>query len=145
MHDKNIEGIKDIQGLWMVNLKVPSGVEIRILFDISTNLDGSKAVTMDNLDQGASGIPVETVTYKDDNLILEVNSVSGVFEGTLKKGGKIIKGKWKQARSIFPLVLNRVNKAPDLRRNRILQNLIFMMKKKLFMEIKKQESNCQGL
>jgi hypothetical protein len=115
MPDNNIDGIKDIQGLWMGNLKVPGGVEIRVLFNISTNLDGSIAVTMDSLDRGVRGIPVETVTYKDDNLILEVNSVSGVFEGTLEEGGKIIKGKWKQAGSIFPLVLNRINKAPDLR------------------------------
>ena len=71
---------------------------------------------MDSLDQGASGIPVETVTYKDGNLSLEVKSIRGVFEGTLKEDGKTIEGKWKQAGSVLPLVLNHIDKAPDLRR-----------------------------
>jgi fermentation-respiration switch protein FrsA (DUF1100 family) len=114
-HDKNIDDVKDIKGLWLGNLKVPGG-ELRILFNISTNPDGSTVATMDSLDQGAKGIPVETVTYKDGNLSLEVKSIKGIFEGTLKGDGKTIEGNWKQVGSVFPLVLNRIDKVPDLRR-----------------------------
>ena len=78
------------------------------MFNISTKPDGSTVATMDSLDQGASGIPVETVTYEGGKLSLEVKSVKGIFEGTLKEGGKTIEGKWKQAGSVFPLVLNHI-------------------------------------
>ena len=110
-NDENTGESKDIEGLWMGNLKVPGGVELRILFNISTRPDGSINATMDSLDQGASGIPVETVTYKDGNLRLEVKSIRGIFEGTLKEDGKTIEGEWKQAGSVFPLVLNHIDKS----------------------------------
>jgi len=56
---------------------------------------------MNSLDQGVSGIPVETVTYKDGNLSLEVKSVMDIFEGTLKEGCKTIEGKMKTGRVNF--------------------------------------------
>jgi len=56
---------------------------------------------MDSLDQGVSGIPVETVTYKDGNLSLEVKSVMDIFEGTLKEGCKTIEGKMETGRVNF--------------------------------------------
>jgi fermentation-respiration switch protein FrsA (DUF1100 family) len=113
---KNVEGIENIKGLWMGSLKVPNGTELRILFNISTKTDGSISATMDSLDQGAKGIPVEAATYKDGNLKLEVKSIKGVFEGTLKADSKTIDGKWKQPGLDLPLVLNRIDKAPDLGR-----------------------------
>jgi uncharacterized protein len=115
-NDENIEGIKEINGLWMGSLKLPNGLELRILFNISTKTDGSISVTIDSLDQGAKGIPVEAATYEDRNLKLEVKSIQIVFEGTLEADSKTIDGKWKQAGLNLPLVLNSIDKAPDLRR-----------------------------
>lgn len=114
-NDQDIGNIEEIKGLWLGNLSVPNG-ELRILFNISTEADGSINATMDSPDQGVSGIHVETVTYKDGSLTLEVKSIRGVFEGTLKEDGKTIKGEWKQAGSVFPLVLHYVDKAPETRR-----------------------------
>ena len=115
-NDKNVESIKDIEGLWMGSLKVQNVMELRILFNISTKTDGSISATMDSLDQGAKGIPVEVATYKDGSLRLEVKSIKGVFEGTLNADGKSIDGNWKQAGLDLPLVLNRIDKVPDLHR-----------------------------
>jgi uncharacterized protein len=116
-HGQNIENIEDIKGLWIGNLEVPGGVELRILFNISTRPDGSVNATMDSLDQGARGIPVEKITYKDGNLSLEVKSVRGGFEGTLNESGKTIEGEWKQSGSTLPLVLTHIDKTlPELRR-----------------------------
>ena len=104
-NDKNAAGIKDIEGLWMGSSKVPNGLELRILFNISSKTDGSLHATMDSLDQGARGIPVETANYKKGILRLEVKSIKGVFEGTLKADGKAIDGKWNQAGMDLPLDL----------------------------------------
>jgi fermentation-respiration switch protein FrsA (DUF1100 family) len=114
--DENAEAIKDIEGLWLGNLKVQGGMEIRILFNISTKPDDSITATMDSPDQGAKGIPVDSATYEDGNLRLEMKSINSVFEGTLKADGKTIDGKWRQAGFELPLVLNHTEKAPDLRR-----------------------------
>lgn len=107
---------RDIEGIWMGNLTVPGGLELRIVFNISTNPDGSVNASMDSPDQGVSGIPVESVSYKDSNLNLGVKSIGGSFEGIYKENNKTIEGEWKQAGSAFPLVLDRIEKAPDTHR-----------------------------
>jgi len=108
--------IRDIEGIWMGNLTIPGGLELRIVFNISTNPDGSINASMDSPDQGVSGIPVESVSYKDGNLNLGVKSIKGSFEGTYKENNKTIEGEWKQAGSAFPLVLERVEKVPEMHR-----------------------------
>lgn len=108
--------LKDIEGTWMGNLTAPGGLELRIVFNISTNSDGSINASMDSPDQGVSGIPVESVSYKDGNLNLGVKSIKGSFEGIYKENNKTIEGEWKQAGSAFPLVLERVEKVPEMHR-----------------------------
>ena len=115
-HNESVGDFRDIEGTWMGNLKVPGGLELRIVFNISTNPDGSLKASMDSPDQGVSGIPVESVSYKDGNLNLDVKSIGGSFEGIYKENNKTIEGEWKQAGSAFPLVLNRIEKAPDIHR-----------------------------
>ncbi len=115
VNDQNIENIEEIEGLWLGSLQIPGG-ELRLMFNISAKPDGSVNATMDSLDQGVSGIPVDTVTYKDENLILGVKSIKGVFEGKLKEDDKNIEGEWTQLGSVFPLVLTRIDKTPDLSR-----------------------------
>lgn len=116
MHDDNAGDIRDIKGIWMGNLTVPGGLQLRMVFNISTDPDGSINVSMDSPDQGVNGIPVDTVSYKDGNLSLDVKSIRGSFEGTYKESNETLEGEWKQAGSTFPLVLNRTEKAPDMHR-----------------------------
>lgn len=108
--------IREIEGVWMGNLKVPGGLELRIVFNISTDPDGSVKASMDSPDQGVSDIPVDTVSYKDGNLNLEVKSIRGSFEGTYKGSNETLEGEWKQAGSTFPLLLNRTENVPDTHR-----------------------------
>jgi fermentation-respiration switch protein FrsA (DUF1100 family) len=115
-HNESVADGEDIEGTWMGNLRVPAGLELRIVFNISISPDGSIKASMDSPDQGALGIPVETVSYKDGNLNLEVKSIQGSFEGIYKEDSKTIEGKWKQTGSALPLVLSRVEKAPDTHR-----------------------------
>ncbi len=115
MPEEEIENIEEIEGLWLGSLEVQGGQELRILFNISTGPEGSPTATMDSLDQGVSGIPVEKLTYKDGNLRLEVTS-TGVFEGVLKEDGTALEGEWKQSGLVLPLVLTRIEEKPEMRR-----------------------------
>lgn len=116
--DKNNSNtdIEVIKGLWLGNLKVQGGMEIRLLFNISTDPDGSVNATMDSPDQGAKGIPVDVVTYNDGSLHLGVKSIRGTFDGILKEDGKTIEGEWKQPEISLPLVLSRTDETPDTRK-----------------------------
>jgi pimeloyl-ACP methyl ester carboxylesterase len=71
---------------------------------------------MDSPDQGATGIPVEEVIFKDNTLRLEVKSAGGVFEGKISEDFLVIEGEWKQSGQTFPLTVKRVDKAVEILR-----------------------------
>ena len=91
-----------IEGIWEGKLKVPGG-ELRIVFNISKNLDGTLTATLDSPDQGVTGIPVEEVIFKDKTLRLEVKSVGGIYEGKVSEDFLVIEGEWKQSGQTLPL------------------------------------------
>ncbi len=105
---------KGIKGIWMGTLKV-SIVELRVVFKISENTDGSLIAKMDSPDQGAENIPVDKVTYENDNLHLELEAIQGSYDGKMTADGSI-EGTWQQRNLSFPLMLKRVVEAPKLNR-----------------------------
>ena len=78
---------------------------LTIVFRINRDEDGRYSAKMDSPDQGATGIPVDSVERKDDVITLKVKTVGGTFTGTVKDGA--IEGKWQQAGVSFPLTLSR--------------------------------------
>lgn len=107
-----------IEGIWEGSLKVP-GMELRIVFKIFKNPDGTLTATMDSPDQGATGIPVEEVIFIDNTLRLEVKSAGGVFEGKVSEDFLVIEGEWKQSGQTLPLTLKRVDKAVEILRPQV--------------------------
>ena len=105
---------EDIEGIWMGTLKV-SVVELRIVFKINANADGTLAATMDSPDQGAENITVSKVTFENGRLYLESKVIQGTYEGQIKEDGSI-EGKWQQGGISFPLPLKRIDEAPTLHR-----------------------------
>jgi len=104
-----------IEGIWEGKLKVPGG-ELRIVFKISKNSDGTLTATLDSPDQGATDIPIEEAIFKDDTLRLEVKSAGGVFEGKVSEDFLVIEGEWKQSGQTLPLTVKRVYKAVEILR-----------------------------
>jgi len=103
-----------IEGLWMGTLKV-SVAELRIVFKISANPDGSLTATMDSPDQRAENIPVNKITFENGRLYLESKVVQGTYDGQIKEDGSI-EGKRQQSGFSIPLVLKHVEEAPKLHR-----------------------------
>lgn len=104
-----------IEGIWEGKLKVPGG-ELRIVFNISKNPDGTLTASLDSPDQGVTGIPVEEVIFEDNTLRLEVKSVGGVYEGKVDEEFLTFEGQWKQSGQTLPLTLKRVDKAVEILR-----------------------------
>lgn len=101
--------------IWEGTLKI-GGVELRLVFHLFKQKDGTYLGTMDSPDQGAKGISLDEVSIKDDAVRLEVKSAGVVFEGKRDKAGKEIAGDFKQAGQTIPLTLNKVAKAKEPRR-----------------------------
>jgi len=95
-----------VAGNWRGTLEV-GAVKLRLVFKISQSASGDLTGKMDSLDQGARDIPVNSVTIKDNSLRLEVNSVNGVYEGTLDKSGLKATGQWTQGGKALPLALEK--------------------------------------
>lgn len=99
----------DIAGIWKGALKV-SGIQLRIVFNISKADDGILKATMDSPDQGAKGIQVDKVTFAEDKLVLSMPMLKGEYNGTLDETGMKIAGTWTQSGRTFQLDLERTDK-----------------------------------
>jgi hypothetical protein len=92
-----------IQGNWLGTLKI-STIELRIVFKVSKNEDGSLTALLDSPDQGAFDIKVDSVLFNDLNVKFIVLSIAGFYEGKFELD---ISGTWNQGGSSFPLTLKR--------------------------------------
>ena len=104
---------QSVAGKWLGVIKAP-GTELRIAFEISETNEGGYCAVLHSIDQGATNIPMSTVTLNGDSLRLELKSVFA-YEGKLQPDGSAIDGSWVQGGST-PLVLKRVDKIPELNR-----------------------------
>ncbi len=97
----------DVTGSWVGTLKAGTA-ELRVVFHINDAADGGLTGTMDSPDQGATGIPLGSVSGKDHMLQINVPAVGGVYEGEVQPGTNVINGTWSQGGRSFPLNLEVV-------------------------------------
>jgi pimeloyl-ACP methyl ester carboxylesterase len=102
-----IASAQEISGDW---LGVLGSTKLRIAIHINKDAAGVFRGTMDSLDQGAMGIKLSNITFKDGALRFAVDIVRGHYEGKLQPDGSI-DGTWNQGAPL-PLVLKRGN-APE--------------------------------
>ncbi len=100
-----------LAGAWQGALKL-GGAELRVVFNIDDGKDGQYRATLDSPDQGATGIPVDTLTHEGREVTAEVKRIAGKFTGTLAEDGSTIKGTWTQVGRKWPLELARLEKRP---------------------------------
>jgi uncharacterized protein len=102
-----------LEGVWLGTLKV--GVqELRLGFSVVAT-PSKLTATLNSLDQGVDGVPVQEVTEKDGAVHFGLPSIKATFEGKLNKDGTEIVGEWMQG-TTFPLTLKRVSKLPTAKR-----------------------------
>jgi fermentation-respiration switch protein FrsA (DUF1100 family) len=100
-----------LAGAWLGTLKVPMA-ELRVVFNITANPDGSLSATLDSPDQGATGVPITSISFANGQLTLESKPIQGRYEGTLSADGSTMDGKWTQAGISLDLPMKRVTEAP---------------------------------
>jgi uncharacterized protein len=102
---------QDITGPWNGTLNVGTA-KLRVVLNLTKN-DGVYKATLDSPDQGAKGIPVQTVDFQNSKLRLAIAAAGIEYLGELQ-GEKII-GTFKQGGKEFPLDLSKgsiISEAP---------------------------------
>jgi fermentation-respiration switch protein FrsA (DUF1100 family) len=96
----------DIDGAWMGTLEVGSGIKLRVVFHI-VNTENGLTATLDSPDQGVKGLPTTKVTRDGATLKIEIEKISGTFEGVIAADLSSIDGTFNQG-GPTPLVLHRL-------------------------------------
>lgn len=100
---------KSIVGNWLGILEI-QGFKIRLQVKVTATPDGKLKATFDSLDQGATDLPVETVTFEANTFRFNAPNYSLSYEGKLSVDGNEIAGEFKQGSNPFPLTFKRVDK-----------------------------------
>jgi uncharacterized protein len=107
---------KDLTGIWEGNLIINPSVELPIVFKFTVNDDGNYECKMDSPSQSAKDIPTESVTLKEDSVIVDVKVVAGIYAGKINWEDSEISGKWSQGGQSFDLVVKKVDKITEINR-----------------------------
>lgn len=99
--------VPDLTGTWQGTLEVP-GVRLRIVYHFTKQPDGSYGATLDSPDQGASGIPVASVTLQEHTVNLGMPVIQATYTGTLDATGQTLDGTFQQMGQSMPLVMKRL-------------------------------------
>lgn len=100
-------------GEWQGTLNA-GGVQLRLVLHVNAAKDGSLSSTLDSVDQGAIGIPVNSVTLKNSELTLIVDAVHGTYKGTVNNDASEIDGTWTQGQP-FKLIFKRAIAQPAVK------------------------------
>lgn len=95
----------ELVGDWQGALDA-NGTRLRLVFHVSLASEGKLAATLDSLDQGAKGIPVQSVTVDGSSIRFDVSVIAGVYEAKVADK-KTMTGKWRQSGMELPLDLKR--------------------------------------
>lgn len=107
--------VKFPEGVWEGPLKV-GPVELLLAFHLSSDKDGAWKASMDSIDQGAIGIPCDSVKVDGKKVTIELGKLKAQFEGTSSTNNTVLKGTFTQRGMKFPLSLSRVEKASTRKR-----------------------------
>lgn len=86
---------QSIIGTWVGKLELPNGFKLNIIFHFDMHENNYTGI-LDSPDQGAKGIPVDTIRFIDNGLYLKINKLMMVYKAELENDtimrGSIIQG-----------------------------------------------------
>jgi pimeloyl-ACP methyl ester carboxylesterase len=95
------------EGDWKGTLEA-GGTKLDLVLHISRK-DGALSATLDSPDQGATGLPIDSITVTGKSLRFEMSSLGASYKGTISADGTQIEGEFSQGQSV-PLTFKRVTK-----------------------------------
>jgi pimeloyl-ACP methyl ester carboxylesterase len=96
------------EGDWKGTLDA-AGTKLDLVLHISAK-DGALSATIDSPDQGATGLPIDSITVTGKSLRFEMKSLGASYEGAFSADGSQIEGQFSQQGVRLPLTFKRVAK-----------------------------------
>jgi pimeloyl-ACP methyl ester carboxylesterase len=106
--------VNKFTGIWEGKLNL--GVELRIVFHIKEDGKGGLLSTADSPDQAAYGLKCDSTSLNADAITIEMHDLKASFTGKLLNDSTIV-GVFTQLADV-PLILKKVDKPSELKRNR---------------------------
>jgi pimeloyl-ACP methyl ester carboxylesterase len=106
---------KKMDGVWVGILEV-QGLKLRAILRITQDAAGALSAKLDVPDQGASDLPIDTVSLQGQTFRFDAKNLGLSYEGTLADNGLEISGQLKQGPATFPVTFKKTDKAPTLGR-----------------------------
>jgi pimeloyl-ACP methyl ester carboxylesterase len=100
-----------VDGRWEGTLKAAPGVELRITLRLTQGKDGALSGKWGSPDQGASDLPLGSISFAKGTLAFDTKAAGATFKGKLNQAGNAIAGEWAQSGQNFPLTFKRVDGA----------------------------------
>lgn len=98
-------------GVWQA--KIPAGaIELRVILIVEEKA-GQLTAKLDSPDQGATGLPITSISLNGSQVAFSSTQLFMQFEGTMDPNGNKFSGSWKQGATTIPLIFNRLEKVPD--------------------------------
>lgn len=98
--------VPPVVGDWSGALRV-GAIELRLVLHVVPDASGSLQGSLDSPDQGAAGLPVESVTFDGKELVANLPALMAKYTARLVEEGAALDGTWEQAGQSLPLVLKR--------------------------------------
>lgn len=98
--------LNEASGNWSGSIEVP-GQSLKVIFHIS-HKGTVLTATMDSPNQGAYGLKLDKVAFKENELTMKMNQIQGSYKGILKDD--FFDGTWTQSGQSFPLKLTRIKR-----------------------------------
>ena len=109
-------GKPGLTGNWLGVVDVPGQISLRMGLIVSGNGDNSYKAVLNIIDQATGDIPIDEVIYENNNVKFELKRLGIVIEGPTDLQAGRLNCEFRQAGAKFPLLLNRVEKLPELLR-----------------------------
>lgn len=98
--------IPGLDGDWQGAINAGAAGLLRLVFHVRTGPDGTR-VTLDSVDQGATGAPVSAIRRDGRDVEIDMPALKAQVTGRLSEDGGAIQGEFTQGPALYPLVLRR--------------------------------------
>lgn len=88
-----------ISGEWHGSIEVVDDAPLRLALHVADR----NAATLDSVDEGVIALHVESILRNGTAMEFKINSISGVYRGTVAADGSRITGTWSQNGGVWPL------------------------------------------
>lgn len=96
-------------GTWEGTLDA-GAAKLKLVLHIDAARDGALAGRLDSPDQGATDLPIDSLSLAGNTLKFEMKSLGAAYEGILESNGNQISGEFRQGGQALPLVFNNTGR-----------------------------------